>query len=238
MAKPKISVIIPAHNEERYIAKALDSIDKQTYPNIEIIVISNGSTDKTKEIAEKYTPNIYELKEKGVGKARNLGIEKATGEIICQLDADSFMKKDLLDKVYPSIKSGYIGGKAKIIPDNKNLDAKLYFWYVNLCSDLSQLMMHINKNSQNGAGAFMFCDRKYIKELKNKYGTVFKEDLETMEDVDFLRKLRKEGPIKFIKDSHVTTSTRRFDNEGYLKRFFKDYQEYLSPKGKKRKIHR
>lgn len=90
----------------------------------------------------------------------------------------------------------------------------------------------------NGAGAFMFTDMDYIERLKRKYGQVFDEGFETMEDVDFLRKLRKEGLLKFIKDSYVTTSTRRFDNEGFSKRFIKDYIEYFSPKGKTRMTHR
>ena len=238
MGNDLISVIIPAYNEEKYIAKVIDSVKSQTYPSIELIVISNGSNDKTTEISKTYTSNVYEIKEKSAVKALNLGIEKAKGEIISFLDADSYMKNDLLDKVCTSIKEGYVGGKAKIVPDRSNLGSKIYHNYVNFCSNLSQFLMHFNKNLQNGAGAFMFTDRENIQKLKSKYGTVFREDIETMYDVDFLRKLSKEGKIKFIKESHIVTSTRRFDKEGYIKRFFKDYIEYLSPRGKRRDAQR
>ena len=236
--KPKISVIIPAHNEEGYIEKALNSIKSQIYPNIETIVICNGCTDKTAEISGLYTSNIYEMHERGVSKARNLGIEKSSGEIITFLDADSSMEKTLAEKANKAMSEDYSGGKAKVIPNVKSFKARLYCSYVNFCSDLSQLLTRFDKEKLNGAGVFMFTDRDHIERLKWKYGKIFNENLQTMEDVEFLRKLRKEGPLKFIKDSHVITSTRRLDKEGYFNGFITDYLDYFSPKGKKRAIYR
>lgn len=63
---PKISIIVPAFNKQDYIKSALGSIKEQTYPNIETIVISNGSTDKTAEVSRKYTPYVYEMREKSI----------------------------------------------------------------------------------------------------------------------------------------------------------------------------
>lgn len=238
LIKPKVSIIIPAYNEQDYIERTLHSIKTQKYPNTEVIVVSNGSSDKTAEISGLYTSHVYEIRERGIPKAKNLGIEKCSGDIITFLDADSSMEETLIDKAINALMQYYSGGKAKIIPDDKSLAAKLYHDYVNFCSDLSQFLTYFSKNMLNGAGAFMFTDRYHIEKLKWKYGKVFDESLETMTDVDFLRKLRKEGPLKFIKDSHIITSTRRFNNEGYLKRFIIDYLEYLFPKSKKRIAHR
>ncbi len=89
-----VSVITPAHNEEADIADAIESILRQTYQNFEIIVINDGSTDRTREIAEKFAKRDKRIRvlnyEKGhsAAFARNRGIEKARGEIITFHDAD------------------------------------------------------------------------------------------------------------------------------------------------------
>ena len=98
--REKISVIIPAYNAEKYIAEALDSVLAQTYPIHEIIVIDDGSTDKTAEVVHRYInsrtrelANPLNLKyfyqeNRGPAAARNSGIREATGEYIAFLDAD------------------------------------------------------------------------------------------------------------------------------------------------------
>lgn len=70
-------------------------------------------------------------------KAKNLRIEKSSGEILAFLDADSIMEKTLAEKAFKAMDEYYSGGKAKIIPDNKSFTSRLYHNYVNFCSDLS-----------------------------------------------------------------------------------------------------
>ena len=89
-----VSAIIPVHNYAQYIFEALDSVLKQTYKNIEIIVVDDGSTDDTKAIVggyiEKYADRIryFYQENKGPGVARNLGIKQSKGQYIAFLDAD------------------------------------------------------------------------------------------------------------------------------------------------------
>ncbi len=97
MKKYKVSVLIPAFNEEKYITKTLEALLKQDYPNFEIIIVNNASTDRTKSVIEEFitthsnaTNNItllYETKQ-GTNYAREKGRKMAIGEIIAQLDAD------------------------------------------------------------------------------------------------------------------------------------------------------
>lgn len=94
---PKVTVLIPAYNEENSIARTIKSILKSDYPRnkFEVIVINDGSKDKTYEIAKKYKSKIVKVftkKNGGKGSALNLGISKAKGEIIFTMDADTFVE--------------------------------------------------------------------------------------------------------------------------------------------------
>ena len=93
----KISVIVPAYNVEKYLRRCLDSLVHQTYPNMEIIVINDGSTDGTKEIVEefacRYEGKVFAYNQKNAGQAaaRNNGISYATGDYIGFVDSDDFV---------------------------------------------------------------------------------------------------------------------------------------------------
>lgn len=101
----EISVIIPAYNEERYIEKALDSLKKQSYKNFEIIVVDDGSTDRTREIVKKFKQVILiNGKHAGPGASRNLGAENAKGEFLVFVDADMTFDKNYLKNLISPMK--------------------------------------------------------------------------------------------------------------------------------------
>jgi len=94
---PLVSVIIPACNAQDLIAETLDSILAQTYENIEIIVVDDGSTDKTFQIVEGYGSRVryyYQKNSGGCAVPRNTGIGHASGDLICFIDADDIMVPD------------------------------------------------------------------------------------------------------------------------------------------------
>ncbi|MGB3532292.1 MAG: glycosyltransferase [Microcoleaceae cyanobacterium] len=90
MAQPQVSVIIPAYNGDRYITEAVESILTQSYPNFEVIVVDDGSTDNTQQVLQPYISQIRYLSQAnlGVAAARNRGIEAASGKYIALLDQD------------------------------------------------------------------------------------------------------------------------------------------------------
>lgn len=105
MEQPLVSVIIPTYNRENYIIKTLENILHQTYKNIEVIIIDDGSIDDTNGriedfIRKKNAKNIkyYWQENSGVSSARNLGIEKSKGEFIAFQDSDDLWKADKLEK--------------------------------------------------------------------------------------------------------------------------------------------
>ncbi|WP_275350613.1 glycosyltransferase family 2 protein, partial [Enterococcus faecium] len=127
--KPKVSIIIPAYNAEYTISRALESALKQTYSNKEIIVIDDGSKDRTLAICKEYQLNNHEIfifsqKNSGVSVARNLGIRKADGEFIQFLDADDAMEPNMTEKlieVQRNNDSDYVICGLTIIKDNNIL---------------------------------------------------------------------------------------------------------------------
>ena len=96
----KVSIIIPVHNSSKYLKKCIDSVLKQTYKNIEVICIENGSKDNSLKILKQYkTIKTYSLKESGISLARNYGIKKAKGDYLYFLDSDDYIKENLIEKL-------------------------------------------------------------------------------------------------------------------------------------------
>lgn len=106
-----VSIIIAVYNEEKYISECIESILKQSYKNIEIIVIDGKSTDKTKTIVQKYTkkyPNkiiLLENKEQKVAQGRNLGFSKAKGDYKSFIDGHSYADKLWVETLVKTIES-------------------------------------------------------------------------------------------------------------------------------------
>ena len=94
-----VTVVVPVYNVEKYLKKCLDSLLSQTYHNIEIIVVNDGTTDKSLDIAKEVNSidervKIISQENQGLSEARNTGIRNAKGEYICFVDSDDFVHKD------------------------------------------------------------------------------------------------------------------------------------------------
>ncbi len=99
MAPIKVSVIIPVYNTEKYLKKCISSIIDQSYKNLEIIIIDDGSTDSSSLICEEFLRNdsriVYKkIKNSGVSNARNVGIMTSTGDYLSFIDSDDYIGKD------------------------------------------------------------------------------------------------------------------------------------------------
>lgn len=110
--KEKVSIVIPVYNAEKTIIRCLDSINNQTYQNLEIIVINDGSTDDTQRIVSEYVNRnnkeqrfvFIKQPNKGVSATRNTGIKTATGTYIAFADADDYMALDGIEHMVEKIK--------------------------------------------------------------------------------------------------------------------------------------
>ena len=125
----KFSIIIPVYNVEKYLEKCLKSILNQSYDNYEVIIIDDGSTDKSFKIIDKYCNKdkrftCYKRENSGVSAARNYGLNKVTGDYIIFIDSDDYIEKDLLKKLDESLtknKVDVIKYGCKVVDDNKNI---------------------------------------------------------------------------------------------------------------------
>lgn len=99
----KISVIIPTYNACKYISQCLENVLNQTYKHLEIIVVNDGSTDNTAEIAKRYPVLLINQPNQGVSVARNTGLEAATGEYLHFMDVDDILSIDFYEKMLESI---------------------------------------------------------------------------------------------------------------------------------------
>ncbi len=105
----KVSVIVPCYNVEKYIEECLTSLIKQTFKDIEIICINDGSTDNTPDLLQVFNKldtriKVINQKNGGLSCARNTGIDNAKGEYICFLDSDDWISTNFIEKLYDAIK--------------------------------------------------------------------------------------------------------------------------------------
>lgn len=159
---PKFSVIIPVYNVEKYIRKCVDSVLNQTFKDYEIIVVNDGSPDKSIEMIKDYDVTIIEQKNQGLSAARNAGAKKAKGEYIIFLDSDDYWRKDLLKEINKSLKNN---------PDVVRFQIQEIF------EDQDGVLEHNEKGFEglNGVDAFTaICNYHYLENaccyaIKRKY---------------------------------------------------------------------
>lgn len=185
-----ISIIIPVYNVEKYISKCLNTSIRQTYKNIEIIVVNDGSTDKSGIICDEFAKEDPRIKvihttNKGVSSARNLGIREANGKYITFIDSDDYVNERYIEILYNLCKNE----KADIgicgtmdVSENEEIicKSKIIKKTLNYEATIKELLLE--KYFTNVIWAKMykkeiFCDVKF--NLKTKIG----EDLELLYQV-------------------------------------------------------
>src|SRR5690242_8258884 len=125
---PAISIIIPAHNEEDYLGATLNELNRQEYPEFEIVVVANGCRDRTADVAQGRCHRLVTLSQKSLGVARNLGARMATGELLVFLDADTILGRDALRVIAEQFTERHAGGTLKGEPDSGRFAYRLIYW--------------------------------------------------------------------------------------------------------------
>ena len=108
MEQDLISVIIPVYNVEKYLKRCMDSVLKQTYSNIEIIIVDDGSTDTSGSLCDEYWKKdsritVFHKENGGLSSARNFGLERVSGNYVCFIDSDDFIHENYISFMYDKI---------------------------------------------------------------------------------------------------------------------------------------
>lgn len=149
MKQPLISVIIPVYGVEKYIAQCLDSIINQTYKNLEVIVVNDGTKDRSAEIAKEYATKdsrikVYDFQNGGLSVARNRGLEIATGDYISYIDSDDWLDAKMYETLLKAaMKNDADMVKCGIIETNGVTEDKITF------SDIKIINNEQNKAFEN-----------------------------------------------------------------------------------------
>ena len=103
-----VSIIVPVYNVQKYLDKCIESMLKQTYTNIEIVLVDDGSTDGSASICDKYAADdervvVVHKKNGGQSDARNVGLEKSTGEYICWVDGDDCIEENMIELLHKNL---------------------------------------------------------------------------------------------------------------------------------------
>jgi glycosyltransferase involved in cell wall biosynthesis len=213
--KPKISVVIPCFNEERYLPRCLASLKKQTFTDFEVIVVDNNCSDNTAEIAKTYGARVVKETVQGMIPARERGFSEARAEIIARTDADSILPPTWLDQIYQRFQNypkivALTGGF--IFPEEKRAQNSVLQRFVDFyCMQMKLILGHYPLNGPN------YALRKAAWEKIDAH----KDDKLVHEDIDLSCHLHELGSIHYLRDVRVSYSLRR-----WKKKFWYTLYEY------------
>lgn len=222
MDAPRISIITPTLNGEKYLGQTINSVLEQGYPNLEYIVIDGGSTDGTIQLLESYGNRIRWISEpdKGQSDAINKGIEMASGEIIGFLNSDDLYEEGALNIVGEYFSENpnthWVTGKCRII-DGSNLEIrKLITAYKNLWLLINwKIILHI-LNYISQPATF------WRKSVSDEFGG-FNNDFNLAMDYDFWLRINQTHSLKVI--HRYLASFRLYESSKSGSSFINQFQE-------------
>ena len=197
--KPLVSVVVPVYNSESTLKNCLKSIVSQKYPNYEVVIVNNNSTDSTLNIIEKFenkysfVKSVFEKKQ-GRGSARNAGILASSGKMILMTDSDCAVPKNWIkDMIAPILEEG-----EKIVMGFQKDGIKNYWTTYGQKFDLKFA-------NENGGKYIPHLDTKNFAadaKLMKKY--LFDSSLKASEDLDFYLRISPKHKIRFLKNVKVS----------------------------------
>ena len=192
----KVSIVIPMFNAESYIERCLDSLINQSYLNIEIVVVDDGSTDKSKEIVKDMVERRGNIVLKatsngGASRARNLGMEICSGEYIMFVDADDYVHRDMVNEFMKACD----GSKDKVLVMGNNYEVlskgyelrKLFSYEKESC-ELTKVEV-LRSIGEGGAG--LVCCKLFSSSLVKENNIYFDEKIKMCEDQLFFLEIAK-----------------------------------------------
>ncbi len=207
----RISVVIPAYNEESYLPDTLASLGRLTRKPDEVIVVDGNSTDRTPQIAERAGAKLLRIPKTTIGEAREQGLLHASGDVVATTDADTIVPRLWLARIEESIAPTHV---VAVYSGYRVGDGWFpYRFTVNVIHppffSLSRFWTRPIAPGQNTA---------YKRDAAIRVGG-YPVDFQSAEDIEIVYRLKKVGTVVYRKDNYVTSSGRRGD-EG-IRLFFR-----------------
>ncbi len=188
--EPLISIIVPVYKVEQYLYRCVDSILAQTYSNMEIILIDDGSPDKCPSICDQYAIRDFRVKvlhkkNGGVSSARNAGLNIMNGKYVCFVDSDDYLPEDSIMKLYSAMNNNdvtYVVGMCKFAGKEtvKNTINELNMFRIQ--EEPEKLLSYIVKG-----GSYSPYAKLYNSNIIHEYTLRFPENMKIAEDAVFIR---------------------------------------------------
>lgn len=173
--KPLVSIIVPTYNSSKFLEVCLQSVNDQTYPNIELIVVDNNSSDNTKEIARHFTDKVYN---KGPERSAqvNYGVSLATGDYVYKIDSDFVLDPQVVEQAVTEIQKGFDAIVVHNTPDVR----------VSWIAKIRKFEVDMYKYD------ITYSSARFVK--KSVYETIggFNAEITAGEDFDFQNKLNRQ----------------------------------------------
>ncbi len=200
-----ISVIVPAYNAERTILQTIESIQEQTFKDLEIIVINDGSSDRTLEILDTVKDQrlkVYSYPNGGLPTARNRGISRATGDYISFIDADDLWTKDKLEKQLLALqrnpKAGVAYSWVIFMVEDSEFPENVTFVPDNKASFSGNIYPDLLLGNFIGNGSNILARRKAIKSVGG-----FEPSLKSCEDWDYYLRLAAKWEFVLVPEPQI-----------------------------------
>lgn len=197
-----VSIIVPLYNAKQYIGRCIDSIINQSYKEIEIIIVDDGSTDGSSQLCDDIQAKdsrivLIHKKNEGVSKARNAGLEKAKGKYIVFLDIDDLMKKDFVEKITQKSEFPLVVGGYELFGKNRGLYGPDKTMSINVEMGLASLW-----NSKTDNYWWYVWGKLFRRDVIIKNNIRFKSEMFYLEDFCFVLEYLSQIDSVFLQDSH------------------------------------
>ncbi len=236
---PKISIIVPVYNVEQYLLRCIDSILAQTFTDFEVLLVDDGSKDRSGAICDEYAAKdrrvrVFHKPNGGVSSARNVGLENARGEWIGFVDSDDYVKEDFLAAFFKQRQDADMLSQGFYSPNWMNKSAMTISEKDEIIDgdSLASFVLRMTKTLQIG---YLWC-KLFRRQIIEKYSIRFEESVCHMEDRLFVYNYLSHSNrvINSSYDGYVyifSASGKKFGKQNVMKLLFNLLNYFLKIKG-------